>query len=669
MKTRSLFCATALLACIPMAQGATYYVATTGNDNNAGTLSAPFRTIGKGTSRLAAGDTLYVRGGTYKEAVTLWQSGTAGAPIKLAAYAGEAPVVDGQGVSVGQWMGLISLMGNYLDVTGFEVKNSSQRGIEIYGNFNAAHQMNVHDVQQNGILIEADNCLVEDSQVWNSAMSNYNSAGNGMWAGGLSAARGADGIASQNIMRRNIVHDNWGEGLSTFEANGTVIEDNVVYNNYSVNMYISDARIVTVQRNIVYNAANPPLRNGNPGSGITLADEVASKPRSSGNVIINNLLKDVGICGMCWSLVSGATLDNTLIAHNTIVNGGVATGTFTGTTQVLNNLPNASVVGGTQIAAAYFTPKSPTAATRLSAVTTDFFDYTRSSPTTLGAIDKNAAAAPPDTTAPSATNLALNKTAVASTAEGTNFAASNAFDGNATTRWSSQFADPQWVYVDLGANYNVNQVKLTWESAYAKSFMVQVSTDKTNWTTIYSTSASTGGIQDLTGLMGVGRYVRMYGQSRATVWGYSLWEMEVYGTLASTTAATTNIALNKTATASSVQGTTYSAPYAFDGKTTTRWSSKFADPQWVQVDLGAKYNVSRVKLLWEAAYAASYKIQVSNDGSTWTDIYSTTSGKGGSVDLTSVTGVGRYVRMYGLSRGTPWGYSLWEMEVYGSPWQ
>jgi F5/8 type C domain len=257
---------------------------------------------------------------------------------------------------------------------------------------------------------------------------------------------------------------------------------------------------------------------------------------------------------------------------------------------------------------------------------------------------------------------------VASSLEGTTYAASKAFDGNTSTRWSSQFADPQWVYVDLGAAYNVDRVKLVWEAASSKAYLVQVSLDATNWTTIYSTATSTGGIQDLTGLAGVGRYVRMYGQSRNTVYGHSLWEMQVYGTAASTT-GTVNLALNKAAVASSLEGGTYAASKAFDGNTSTRWSSQFADPQWVYVDLGARYNVSRVKLIWEAAYSTSYKIQVSNDATMWTDIYSTASGKGGTVDLSSVTGVGRYVRMYGSARGTVYGHSLWEMEVYGTAGQ
>jgi uncharacterized protein YjdB len=635
-------------------------------------------------------------------------------------------------------------------------------------------------------------------------------------------------------------------------------------------------------------------------------------------------------------------------------------------------------------------------------------------------------------------NLALNKPATASTSDG-GLTASLAFDGNGSTRWSSLFSDPQWIQVDLGASYAITSVKLNWEGAYGKSYQVQVSGDGSSWTNIYSTTTGGGGTNNLTGLSGTGRYVRMYGTQRGTGFGYSLYEFEVYGTAGSTstpvtgvtvspasatiaagsssqlgatvapgnatnqnvswsssnssvatvnasglvsgvtagsatitvttqdgnktaTAAITvtggagggaaipgkieaesysgmsgiqtestadagggldvgytdngdymnysvtvatagtytadlrvasaitgsqiqlksgstvlstvnvpntggwqswqtissgsfslaagaqtlqvyvstggwnlnwmqfktgtgtgtgpvtdifdqpgtltaqgdnqpgegrekatdnstatkwldfangnpstrsswlqyqltsgtfvvtqytvtsandapdrdprswtlqgsnnnvnwtvldtktnevfasrfqkntysisnttgysyyklqingvnnpsvalamqvaeiemlgstggaapagNLALNKPATASTSDGG-LSASLAFDGNGSSRWSSSFTDPSWISVDLGASYTISRVKLSWEAAYGKTYRIQVSGDGVNWTDMYSTTTGAGGVNDVTGLSGTGRYVRMYGTERGTPWGYSLYEFEVYG----
>lgn len=261
----------------------------------------------------------------------------------------------------------------------------------------------------------------------------------------------------------------------------------------------------------------------------------------------------------------------------------------------------------------------------------------------------------------SAQNIAQGKPTTASSVQDASLPATNATDGNAATRWSSAYADPQWIQVDLGATYAVNRVVLRWEAAYATGYQIQVSANGTSWSDIYTTTMGNGATDDLTGLSGSGRYIRMNGSARATVYGYSLFELEVYGT------PQTNIALGKSASASSVQDANFPASLAVDGNTTTRWSSAYADPQWVQVDLGSNHDINRVVLRWEAAYATAYQVQVSSNGSTWNNIFTTTSGNGATDDLTGLSGSGRYVRMNGTARATPYGYSLFEFEIYGSP--
>ncbi|WP_405851710.1 glycosyl hydrolase family 8 [Streptomyces sp. NBC_00090] len=127
------------------------------------------------------------------------------------------------------------------------------------------------------------------------------------------------------------------------------------------------------------------------------------------------------------------------------------------------------------------------------------------------------------------------------------------------------------------------------------------------------------------------------------------------------------VSAGKPVTASSVEAAGLEPARAVDGSATTRWASvEGVDPQWLRIDLGATHTVSRVKLTWEAAYGKAYRVQTSPDGSTWTDIHSTTTGDG-AVDDLAVSGTGRYLRVYGTTRGTPYGYSLWEVEVYGAP--
>ncbi|MFG2965201.1 MULTISPECIES: discoidin domain-containing protein [unclassified Streptomyces] len=130
-------------------------------------------------------------------------------------------------------------------------------------------------------------------------------------------------------------------------------------------------------------------------------------------------------------------------------------------------------------------------------------------------------------------------------------------------------------------------------------------------------------------------------------------------------AADAPLSQGRTATASSVENAGTAAGNAVDGDTGTRWSSAFSDDQWLQVDLGATATVSQVVLDWETAYGKDYKVQISADGSNWTDLRSVTGGDGGTDTLT-VSGQGRYVRMLGVHRATQWGYSLWEFQVYGT---
>jgi hypothetical protein len=126
-----------------------------------------------------------------------------------------------------------------------------------------------------------------------------------------------------------------------------------------------------------------------------------------------------------------------------------------------------------------------------------------------------------------------------------------------------------------------------------------------------------------------------------------------------------NRAKGKTVTASS---STIAVANAVDSNCATRWSSNSTDNEWISVDLGAQYSIQRVILRWETAYGADYKIQVSDNNTAWTDAFIATSGTGEMDDLVLPTAkAGRYVRMIGTKRGTTYGYSLWEIEVYGDP--
>ncbi len=130
-----------------------------------------------------------------------------------------------------------------------------------------------------------------------------------------------------------------------------------------------------------------------------------------------------------------------------------------------------------------------------------------------------------------------------------------------------------------------------------------------------------------------------------------------------------NLALHKPATASGAEGDGTAAPKAVDGKMNTRWSSRFQDNEWIAVDLEECYLLTKVRLIWENAYATSFDIQISSDGENYTTVKSVTGAKGGTqihdIRVQNEPVEARFVRIFCKTRNTGYGASLWELEVYG----
>ncbi len=323
------------------------YVSVQGNDNNNGTIDSPWRTIQKGIGVLKAGDTLFVREGVYAEAVNIgtYNSGNENAPVVVKAYPGESPVIDGKGeLPSSDWAALLTLSGNYIHVSGFEVRNTNSKnnmGVLISGQHNTVSHLNVHHSDTAGIFAGGDYAVVEDCIVWQNVQQNANayfpSIGRYDWSTGLAAGRDykGNGITEHFIIRRNIVFNNWGEGLDAYESSDGIVEDNVVYDNWSVNLYVSNAWNMVVQRNLVYVSPNTVITGERRiPSNITLSDELETAfrnpsihPKSKNNKIINNLLLNSGFSAFGWTVVNGSGLDNVLIANNTLVNGQLWIGT------------------------------------------------------------------------------------------------------------------------------------------------------------------------------------------------------------------------------------------------------------------------------------------------------------------------------------------------------
>ncbi len=124
-------------------------------------------------------------------------------------------------------------------------------------------------------------------------------------------------------------------------------------------------------------------------------------------------------------------------------------------------------------------------------------------------------------------NIAKFKEAVVSSIESTDYTGNYATDGNMSTRWSSQFTDNQFIYIDLGFKQHINKINIYWETAFGKDYEIQISDDAENWETIEAINNSDGGL-DVISKDAECRYVKMKGIHRATEWGYSMYEFEVY---------------------------------------------------------------------------------------------------------------------------------------------
>jgi len=300
----------------------TYYVSTTGSDTNTGTLNLPFATLNYSESKLRAGDLLYVRGGTYYEAVYVDVSGTPASPITISGFQGETATIDGVYTNPAvSWGNLLRVAGSNDVVQNLTIKRSNWVGLALTGPYDQAMGITSQSNMENGIIVTgtADYSLVQNCNVYYNAKSNESfQKSRGGWSTGLSAARGVNYV----VLRNNQIWNNWGEGLSTFEAQHTLMESNVVYDN-QLNVYLSDTKYSTCRGNLVYCTPGNVCSNISQ-IGIALADETYNPP-SSDNAVLNNLLLGNMKNIYYWSGASGGGLVNVVIAYNTSVNSATET--------------------------------------------------------------------------------------------------------------------------------------------------------------------------------------------------------------------------------------------------------------------------------------------------------------------------------------------------------
>jgi endoglucanase Acf2 len=277
-------------------------------------------------------------------------------------------------------------------------------------------------------------------------------------------------------------------------------------------------------------------------------------------------------------------------------------------------------------------------------------------------VSSNSPTGEPDEPTPGVlANVAYGKKVTASSAENSGTPAEFAVDASATSRWSSAASDGAWIEVDLEKVTTIERVELSWEAAFGSKYLVQTR-DKSSddWTTVVTENAGDGGL-DSHAVGAHGRYLRMKGVERATQYGYSLFDLSVWSSDGSVVSK--NLADGAKATATSEEASGTRAENVVDGNGSSRWSSEASDDQSITVDLGAAAKVNSVAVQWEGAYASEYLIQgaTKSDGP-FTTLATQTAGAGG-LESFDVAGEYRYIRVQGVHRATPYGYSIFEIAV------
>lgn len=296
---RTLFLSLSLIAALG-ANAANWYVSPTGRDSNPGTLKAPFATINRTDQVVRPGDTVYVRGGLYRQRVSLWANGTAKARITYRAHANERVILDAAGpINSRQPGNGVTLGGSYVDWIGFEIRNAPNIGLVAWGGHHQRLLNNtVHGSINGGIWIGHDdfglthNVLVSGNTVFNNVLENRARQWTSGWGQSIGVGRG-----NFITITRNKVYRNFGEGIVISRTDNSVVANNEVFDNYSAQIYLSHAQNCVVDSNLVYSTMNrtffrTPASNL-PPHGILLANEyngISTNP-TRGNQVVNNTIR------------------------------------------------------------------------------------------------------------------------------------------------------------------------------------------------------------------------------------------------------------------------------------------------------------------------------------------------------------------------------------------
>ena len=615
-----------------------YYVATNGNDVNSGSISSPFATLIKFNTVSVAGDTCYVRGGLYTptDQVVLNKAGTSSAWIRILNYPNESPVFDGANTNNASFThGIIKMIfASYTHVKGLEFKNTVKE--EISGlivmscNNILIERCIAHHIRAVGFVGYASTVNAGS----NLTFLNCDSYENDDW-GGLTPHEDADGFQMTGPNFANVKYIGcraWNNADDGWD------------------FYFSSANTITLENCWAF-------KNGVDVNGVTLGNGNAYKmggnSSTTGGVTLKQCLAWKNIIGFTWNGGAGGpfTLHNCTGWSNTAANydfGGTAANvlknniSFAGpnyTNSQANTTFNSWTLPVT-LTSADFASLDDASATSARQVSGDLpviqflhlvsgsdlidkgtnvgLPFTGSAPD-LGAFEYTGSSTP-DTIAPTQPVIT---------------GASNITSTSFSLNWNAS-TDNVGV-----TGYDVYKNGVLFGSTSGTSLLITGLTANTQYQMTVKAKDAAGNISTASSALAV--------------------------TTTNTPPASSNIALNKPVLASSTQGGgSYSPAYTVDNNTLTSWKSNGTGTQWLYVDLGTVSSITSIVTKWGTPYGKTYSIQISNDATAWTTIFSTTTGSGGNSALNTTQSC-RYVRiLITFGSHNKGGYNINEFEVYGT---
>lgn len=339
---------------VAVTTGLSFYVSTAGKDTNPGTLAAPWKTIQHAANQALAGDTVYVRRGTYHQSINLPRSGSATAgSIVFQSYPGELAIVDGTGVACcgDSIQGLFNITGNesYLIIEGFEIQNYTSNNVNnepaaIYISGSGSYLQILNNIAHGITETAGSSGNAHGIGIYGTSatpLSNIVVGGNDVYGmvTGNSETITFDGNVDGFTVTGNLVHDNNNIGIDATgfystgpsghdQARNGVISGNTVYNITSVKnpayngyaadgIYCDGCTQVLIERNLVYdcdlNIEAASENRGRDTSYVTM----------NNNVVYGGNLAGISIGGYASS-VGGS--DHVVIVNNTLFNNNIAGG-------------------------------------------------------------------------------------------------------------------------------------------------------------------------------------------------------------------------------------------------------------------------------------------------------------------------------------------------------